>query len=77
MALSKKLFMRKAMETMNTPARPILTGLTIHCCNGVLFRVMLQIYKFLSHWMAYKSHYSDLSSRNVKFVETYSTTEVS
>ena len=34
---------------------------------------------FLSHWMTYKSQHSDLSSRakNVKSVETYSTTEVS
>ena len=63
MALSKRLLMRKATETMNIPARPKLTGLTIHCCNEVWFLVMLQIYKFLSHWMACKSQYSDLSSQ--------------
>ena len=80
MALSKKLFMRKAMEIMNIPTRPILTGLTIHFdILALLVPLKLQTYKFLNHWMAYKSQHSDLSSRakNVKSVETYSTTKVS
>ena len=57
------LLIKKAMETMNIPPRPKLTGLIIHSCNEVLFLVMLQIYKFLSHWMACKSQNSDLCSQ--------------